>query len=133
MLPITEWLPNRLCVFLTPASRQIDVLACACQRRGGRVHAQEEQKTTVPQNRSAVAGSRSHEIRRVDIKFSSDRGELNLSPSGQVLRHEVISRHIVLRLDSVGLYPPDTYPLVRLSCWRFGSVRNPVRRKFRHS
>ena len=52
--------------FRNPDSRPKIVLACACQRCGGRLYAQEEQKSALPQDRIAAAGSRSDEVRRVE-------------------------------------------------------------------
>ena len=46
-----------VCALIEPqrVTRMI-ALPCACQRHGGRVHAQEEQETAVSQNRSAATG-----------------------------------------------------------------------------
>src|SRR5579859_6552037 len=45
------------CALIEPqrVTRRV-ALSCAIQRRGGRVHAQEEQESSVSQNRSAAAG-----------------------------------------------------------------------------
>ena len=42
-----------------PATR----LSCACQRRGGRSHAQKKQKATLPQDRSEAPRSGSRKVR----------------------------------------------------------------------